>query len=222
MKFVVPVTFLILSSFPLLGDQKDFILACQSEDIGTISTLLDKGSKVNEAVDGLDSPLFIAARENRHPAVIRLLIARGADLNYRNGLGQTAFLAAANENPEPEVIAVLASAGADIHAKSINGWGALSWAAMLNENPEVFRKLVALGLSANETDLEGTSPLMRAAQTNSTQVFRTLLQLGANLQAIDSHGKTVRDYAVTRTGRPRQDILSVIEERSKSSQESTH
>lgn len=85
----------------------------------------------------------------------------------------------------------------DINLKNRFGWSALIIAAY-NGWTEIIKTLIEHGADIGDTNFNGTTVLMYAfshyEKTRSSDVYRTLLNLGADPLAQDASGKTVRDY----------------------------
>lgn len=63
------------------------------------------------------------------------------------------------------------------------------------QTPEAMRAFAAAGANINVRDENGNTPLMRRILTDSPDIFKVLLQLGASTTARNKEGKTVYDLA---------------------------
>ncbi|MDE2871254.1 MAG: ankyrin repeat domain-containing protein [Gemmatimonadota bacterium] len=132
-------------------------------------------------------PLFVAAGETPHPAVISLLVAAGADAHARTWDGLTPLHEAADRNSRHVgVIAALVEAGVDPNARDRDGVAPLHVAA-ISGDPAVVTALVEAGADPNLPGPSGKTPLevARAGSrlgdlgTNRVAVMRELVRLGA-------------------------------------------
>ena len=116
---------------------------------------------------GSRTPLHEAAVSNSYPAVVAALIEAGADVHAR---------AALDREYEPEATP-------------------LYWAASANPDPRVLELLVDAGAEVNAPAGSGRTPLHIAALRNPV-AFPTLVELGADPEALDREGRTAVDYAI--------------------------
>ena len=131
--------------------------------------------------------LFVAARSNPNPSIIRLLLASGdADVNATGdgGLGLTPFLVASQRNPNPSVLEALIEGGARIDVEGGskgNRLTALSLACGSNPSLEVIELLLELGCDATAPYPNGRPPYLMAALSGSQPgTFELLVEHGAD------------------------------------------
>jgi len=116
------------------------------------------GARINDrSVDTGMTPLMIAARNNKYPAVITALIKAGANLDDRDELdAATPLMIAAGWNANPDVVLALLDAGAKIDDRDkFNNKTALMFAAMYNTNPEVVFALLNAGADGRLKSFKG-------------------------------------------------------------------
>jgi len=89
----------------------------------------------------------------------------------------------------------------DVDRRNGKGWSALIIAAY-SGNPDAVEWLLDNGASVSVTGYNGTTPLMYAfshyERSKDSRAFHTILEWGADPSALDSRGKTIKDYMVER------------------------
>ena len=89
------------------------------------------------------------------------------------------------------------SAVPNLDLQDPQGWSALMQAAHFG-NIQAIQKLIAGGASINSANLRGTTPLMyafsRAMNSSDSAALREMLNLGADAELCDQHGKRIADY----------------------------
>jgi ankyrin len=150
-------------------------LAAENSSAPLIQALLQAGAHPTGAI------LMTAARAG-NAEVVRMLIARGAGANAREDtLGETALMWAAAEN-HPEAVRALIEHGADVNARS---------------DKLVYPK-DRFGLEGVTTILPrgNWTALMYAARQGALESARTLAEMGADLNLVDSDGTTALELAI--------------------------
>ena len=112
---------------------------------------------------------MMRAAERGNVGAMRAALADGANIHDTDGCGRTPLIIAA-ERGHPAAVRALVELGADVNETvTLTGGGVWS----------------------------GITPLLAACgdSTGTTPVVRTLVELGARLDATDSLGRTARDYA---------------------------
>jgi len=136
-----------------------------------------------------------------------------ASLEERDDCGRTALLqACSNHNRSVASVALLLAAGADVHATDDDGRGVLHVVARshfsdIKRQRRIIELLVkhskgegdcqpgssdseCTPLDINACDGQDCTPLMYAARTGNTSIMKLLLQLGADVSAVDAEDRT--------------------------------
>ncbi len=92
-----------------------------------------------------ETPLHMAAKFSKAPAVIATLRKAGADLKARDEKGRTPLHTAAVFSEEPEVVTALIVAGADLNAQDKRGRTPLQFAEKFSQTPAVVAILKKAG-----------------------------------------------------------------------------
>ncbi|MDD8014239.1 MAG: ankyrin repeat domain-containing protein [Acidobacteriota bacterium] len=172
---------------------EDLVAAAWSDDSGEIQRLLKAGAEIN-AKDGFGFTALMRASERGNAELVKALLQAGADIKVKRENGWTALQDACSAN-QLEALKVLLDAGADPNERGTDGTGILLWAVGYGYT-EVVRELVKAGTRIDDPiDRFGQTPLMQAARTGKTEIIRTVLELGAKINAKDREGKTALDYA---------------------------
>ena len=205
-------------------DQNNIMnLAANEGHLGVVEKLLEKGADVNCASEYGITPLYIAAY-NGDSEVVEKLLEKGAEVNKADKDGATLLYIAARYG-HLEVVKTLLEKGADLNKKNNNGYTPLHIAAQYN-NSEVVEKLITKYEELNnhktkgllsffkggktfkidQVDSFGDSPLHLAAQYNSLEVVKKLLEKGADLNKKNNNGYTPLHIAA------KKGQLEVVEE----------
>ena len=168
--------------------------AAALSDPAMTQLLLAAGADPNTALQSGETPLMTAAFQG-HVQTLQALLKGGADPNARekNG-GQTALMWAIAER-HPDAVEALIKGGADIHALTKSGSTALMFAAQ-QPDPKYTNILISVG--ANPNDVMGKTkmtPLLIASAMGNADVAITLLEKGADPNAVDSRGFTPLHHA---------------------------
>ncbi len=152
----------------------------------------------------LNNQLLDAIRNQASAVTIRSLINQGADPNTSGGHVIDTALFLACESEVPANIHILLEAGATTAPIGQPHIGVLSEAACGNVNGPrrsiaeyraIFEDLRKHGSDLEERDVLGFTPLMRAVWAGNTPAAEALIDMGANLEAMDKHGERVGDWA---------------------------
>jgi len=189
--------------------------AVRSDDLDTTSRLLAAGANANAANRYGVTPLSLAAISG-NPRIAELLLKAGADPQAAVSHGQTILMTAARTG-NVNVVKLLVDRGANVNARESQlGENALMWAAADN-HPDVVKLLVSRGADVNARSnalsfprdrfgLEGVltilprgswPALMYAAREGATEAARALIELGAEIDAVDPDGTTALVHAIS-------------------------
>lgn len=191
---------------------------------GMVAVLLAAGAQVNaRSLDGA-TPLHVAARMNRNPAVIAQLVEGGADLNARDRDGNTP-LHASRDNRGSAVPLLLLELGADPSLVNDSGhvaspldcgyWNTEVFA--LVADAEATAACLAAGADVNARDDVGNTPLVLAVRargggtagpspvSEDLAVVAVLLEAGADASARNAALPHAAAGAYVETARSRFD-----------------
>ncbi len=196
---------------PVRAGMTPFMNAACDADLATIEALIKEGADVNYCPAGHWSPLMLAVMDNPNPEVVYALIKAGADVNAKDGNGCNAVFHAAMSNRHPEVINALIKAGGDFKCQDISSATPLIVAAGYSIEPEVVKALIQAGSDLNARSKEGWFPLMCAAIGGSSKNVSTLLEAGADINAINElTGQTALMAAATSAFSAPEKILLLL------------
>jgi hypothetical protein len=125
--------------------------------------------------------LFSAVLENDIPK-LEAQVKAGVNLNIRTVDEFTPLIAATIMNRK-KVVQVLLDAGADVNAKDHTGWTALIHFASANLDPEIGKALFKAHADVNARGIYGTTALIMACVKGNTDLVKTLVAEGADLNA---------------------------------------
>jgi hypothetical protein len=127
-----------------------------------------------------NTPLFLAARENR-VEVIKYLLEVGAPINQPSGNTKfTPLIAAANEGHTEAVLLLLTHPDCDVNACKSNGYTALMSASSFRYL-KIVRMLLAKGADVNKSSVTGCSPLYLACSAGDCNIVQELLEAKADV-----------------------------------------
>jgi uncharacterized protein len=153
------------------------VLAVEQGNLEIVDALIAAGANVNHALPEGETVLMTAARTGNVP-VLQALLKKDARVETRDGFyGETALIWATDSDHSAAVNALL-DAGADINARSAS-------ASFARRNAGLTR------LSLGEW-----TPLMYAARDGALNAGRTLLDRGADVNAVDPDGATALVLAI--------------------------
>lgn len=149
-----------------------------------VKFLIKSGADVNAS----DNPLFIALQNQNNSEIVDELIKGGARVNSRHGDGWTPLMIASH-NGNVKVIEVLLSHDAHVNAKSDKGYTPLYLA--LHNNNVAAKVLIENGASSRGLEEEFLGEkLFRAVDFGNVDFVRTLIKIGANINARNANGQT--------------------------------
>ncbi len=183
-----------------------------------VSRCVKAGSNVNERDRGGWTPLHLAARSSKKPALIKTLLKAGADVNARDRHGLTPLhRAAGGARAEAIFIAQFEATSSGIRAEAAALRKGHSAAAAKRQGklteatlkrgvkakigtmgggyPAIIRALLKAGANPNLRDEDGSTPLHSAAEFSIPEIVEVLLKAGADPAAKNEKGKTPWDLA---------------------------
>ncbi|EGD74830.1 hypothetical protein PTSG_07061 [Salpingoeca rosetta] len=164
--------------------------AVQAKDYDRIREIIENDEEDIDYVNILGLTPLMSAAEIGDPETVKLLLGLGARKDAFTLSMKTALMFAAAKG-NVEAVKRLVEGGADIHAADKGGVSVLHH-AVDSENTEVITVLVKAGCRVEQRDMSnGWTPLLRCAATlGRVDVARTLVHLGADVNAGDFSGTT--------------------------------
>ena len=173
------------------GAYEDFFKAVGSDDVATVSTLLQRGFDPNSRDGKGQLPLYLSLREFAPKVAEALLATPGLQLDATNAAGETALMMAALRG-RTEWVRRLIERGAQIER---SGWTPLHYAASSAEGEGAARLLLERGAKIDALSPNGSTPLMMAARYGSEATLRLLIERGADLKLQNQLGLDAAGFA---------------------------
>ena len=219
------VTFLVLLSFTLsciggCAQIHSLHVAVNTNDFEAVRSLIDEGHDVNElrascefmnkrirdcSNDQHFIPLLYITIFHNNVDIARLLIDNGANVNLKTKDGMNPLLMATLIE-RLDIVELLIDNGADVDIKTEYGSTSLHAALKLghyaktkggqSEFFDIARLLIHYGAKdVNTKDEDGTMPLLLALYSEQFGIAKSLIDLGADVNAKTKNGETPLDYA---------------------------
>ena len=151
-----------------------------------IEILLAAGADINARADSWMTPLHLASQLGKRAAA-RVLVAHRADPDAKSHTARTPLHLAA-EAGQSEVIAMLLDAGADVNAVGDGSCGTPLHEAIRGKHANAAKTLIAAGADLGFSNPKVEPPLVVAFWAENLEVFRFLLEAGADPRATTSEG----------------------------------
>ncbi|KAL4911910.1 ankyrin repeat-containing domain protein [Aspergillus aurantiobrunneus] len=171
-------------------------------DIEITRLLLKAGANVNQR-DQHGQTAFHSAMNCNDLSLVQLLVDSGADISVADSAGETPLFFAASFG-KLHLVNYLLSLGAHNKAEK-TGVRIPLYIATRRQHIHLFQPLVDAGFLVNSTD--DFTPLMYASNYNDLPAMREFIRLGADVNYVNRHGKSVVDVTLTTPG---VDALSIL------------
>lgn len=160
-------------------------------------TYVNRVYELTENKDFIDSNgktlLMCAAQCSINVQTVKFLLDNGSDIDKKNNNEWTALMYAARYNPNPAVLENLILRGADTQPNSVGL--TITMLASCNPNSGVLLTLLQYKNEINCSTAQGKTALMYACENKQdSTIIKMLIDNGADLNAKDLSGKTVREY----------------------------
>ncbi|ARE67224.1 SWPV2-ORF006 [Shearwaterpox virus] len=184
--------------------------AISNKDLETSLLLYDAGFSVNSIDDCKNTPLHHASQTPSLSRLVPKLLERGADVNAKNIKGETPLYLMAKNGYDTENIRTLISLGADVNATDRMYNTPLHQASTLDRNKDIVITLLELGANVNARDYYEKTPIHYAAVRNSVVIINTLLDYGAEIEALSQKIGTALHFALCGTN-PYTSVKTLID-----------
>lgn len=166
--------------------------------VDVLKRIWKQGARVNKRDESDGSTVLHQAAEAGSRVFVWLLLKKGADVNARDGFGRTALHLAceSHHSTSQGVMELLMENGAEINSQTNSGETALHLACWAKDR-ELVDALLKNRADASLADKNGMTPLHVVAhsRTNESYMANALLQCSANVNAVDSIGRSPLHWA---------------------------
>ena len=126
---------------------------------------------------------------------VKKYIKSGADINEVNEQEESVLAVALRNRCEQDIIDILVQSGADLYEVDEEGVSIFDYTITYN-NPILFQHFIDNNIDVNKTLRRSRfTPLMAAVCYSRTEMVKTLLSHGADVDAIDFKGFKAMDFA---------------------------
>ena len=176
-----------------------FHCACFGQSIKIIKYLELKGANIYEPLENGLTPFNICCKYSSSVDLISYFISKGVDINYQTKNGKIClhFL---SKNNNSEAIKILLNKGADINKMDKYNRTPLYYACVNGRN-DIAEQFLAFKPNVNvlslskKTMLYDMSPIHVACRTGNYQLFKILIQNGADIDHPNAKGETCFHFA---------------------------
>ncbi|MBI1216160.1 MAG: hypothetical protein GC185_10120 [Alphaproteobacteria bacterium] len=169
---------------------QQLLAAAEFGELEKLKDLIAKGADINARSPSGDTPLILAAREDKGDIVAELL-AQKADAALQNNFDQTAVHIAIREaTVQGQLKALIAAAGKDGCDKQDMHRSTAAFYAAQTANLPALEMLAAIGADMALPGKNGTSPLLWATQLSHNDAALFLMDAGVPLDGADDRGMT--------------------------------
>ena len=191
--------------------------AVMSGNLSAVRALAEKGSNVNQSINGA-TPLCFAAE---HPDITRYLVEKGADVNAPFAINndpkmQITALVTMSWMMRPDIIALvfrhgLTQASTEIMWSTFISVGMFANLSGSKEAAlmESMRLMLEKGANVNAKGLGGATPLMMTVQAGSVNLARMLIDRRTDVNAKDDKGRSALTIAKM-SGKNRQQLIDML------------
>ena len=185
---------------------KALLEACKQGNVDKAQELIKEGANINSHHGEYGITPLMWASANGHLGIVELLICNGADVNVQADKIGIALHVAGNT----KIMELLLCNGADIEAKDNFNMLTPLFNAVAKCDLEAVKFLVSRGANVNATMYGGGTPLGHATaavsspcgsrqgcKKNSLEVFKFLMQSGADPNIVQSNKQTVTEYVAS-------------------------
>ena len=138
---------------------------------------------------------WISILQNNDYLAAKKHIKDGAKMNAKTESGESVLAYALKSRVDQDLLELLVDNGSDLFYKDDEGVSILDF-AVTYDNMFMIERLLNEGKDVNEiTRKSGFTPLMAAVCYGRYEIFRTLLDAGADINAEERKGMTALDFA---------------------------
>ncbi|VDI03521.1 Hypothetical predicted protein [Mytilus galloprovincialis] len=157
--------------------------ACRDVHLGTVESLLEKGSTVNQTNIDEETPLYTACICG-HYSLVKRLLERHADINKPNKYYRTPLYVSCLGGYE-SIVRLLIDKGATVHDCSD-----LLIGATHGGHDKIVKILITENCDIHSVDIQGRTALFIACEEGNTKIVKLLLDNNANACKCDCEGRT--------------------------------
>lgn len=138
---------------------------------------------------------WLSILQNNDYMAAKQHIKAGGNLNAKTESGESVLAYALKSRVDQDMLELLIESGADIFYHDDEGVSILDFAVTYN-NMFMIERLLQKGKDVNEvTRKSGFTPLMAAVCYGRYEIFKVLLDAGADIHAVERKGMTALDFA---------------------------
>lgn len=168
-------------------------LICREGDPAILNLLINSGLDLKIKTKNGRTGLHVAALHG-HLKIVEMLLKLGLQVNERDNCGNTSLHEAVLSG-NIDICKVLICNGADINLRNNSDYGLLHLASSQEHSTVVIEFLLSdLNWNVNESNMSGLTALHCAARKGSRDIYKFLVDKGADEHILDNFNRKPYDY----------------------------
>jgi ankyrin repeat protein len=179
-----------------MNNLNDIFNAIYDNDIDRVQILINNGIDINAKNEEGNTPLIVAAKDDREDIVL-LLLDSGANIDETDDDGDTALMNLARDGNRENIIQILLDRGSNINLQNERGYSAIMLAALFNPDKiSTLQTFIDSGADIYSRDNEGNTVFELCIMEDNEDLIHFLLENGSDINSQNNVGDTPLIIAV--------------------------